>query len=187
MELNAAEEIKRVKVELGEEKSVLLYDSARRVDMDEVREHCEANGMEVPGENSMAYWDIVGNILDFDRECFELNLESSRVLPGKVVVTGSVGAWNGVYTLKPSVVSMEDPVAFIRNCTQGCGQYELSVGYDANGLFVQVRHHDGTNTFRVRELTAAGQRHLDRCERHGVEPDILGEEKFTGKIDYYIY
>ena len=179
-------EIVREKVELEDGKNVYLYESDRSVPMDEVREQCEANGMDVPEENSRGYWEIVDELIQWDWECLCMNIRSSKKLPEKVVITGYCGRWDGRRTIKPVITDMADPEEFFRQFAVN-GDYKLSVGYDEDGLFVSVVHHDASDFFTILEVTEAGRKYLERCARHDVEPDILSEEKFTSKIDYRIF
>ena len=180
------DEAKREKVELKKGETTYLYQSDRDVTMEEIKDHCEVNEIEVPEENSTKYWELVSDFRDQDWEDFEENLKCSRKLPGQVVITGKLGLWDGKHAIVPVLADMaEDPVGFIERFTRNCGaDCSLAVGYDEEGLFVTVSHHDGTNRFRVLEVTDAGKRCI---ERDGDEADILGDPKFTKKIDYWLY
>lgn len=183
------EEVKRNKVELKKGETTYLYQSDREVTMEEIKDHCESYEIEVPEEDSSEYWNLVSMFRDWDWEDFETNIKHSSSLPGQVVITGELGLWDGRHEIIPVLADMaEDPLKFFGRFTRNCGaDCELSIGYDEEGLFVTVSHHDGTNRFRVLEVTNAGKRYLERCDRHGVEADILGEPKFTQKIDYWLY
>lgn len=186
MAKNNEEKREKVKLEKGETK--YLYESDREVTMDEITEHCEANERDVPEENSSEYWDIVHDFHEWDWEDFEGNIKCSKILPGQCVITGTLGLWDGRHEIIPVMMDMaEDPIAFFGRFTRNCGDFEMEIGYDEEGLFVRVSHHDGTNRFRVLEVTDAGQRYLDRCDYKGDEADILSSPKYTRKIDYWLY
>ena len=181
------EEATRSKVDVSGEDPVVLYQSDRTVSMDEIKEHCEANDIEVPEEDSEEYWDLVGDFHNWDWEDFETNLKASKILPGQIVITGELGLWDGTHTIVPVMMDMAaDPIKVFKKFALN-SQFEMKIGYDKEGIFVTVHHHDGTNHFRIKEVTTAGQRYLERCERHGVDSYILSEEKFTKPIDYWLY
>ena len=179
------DEVKREKVELKKGEATYLFQSDREVTMEEIKDNCEANEIEVPEEDSPEYWEWVNTFRDWDWQNFEENLKYSKRLPGQVVITGELGLWDGRHEIIPVLADMaEDPVGFFGRFTRNGGtECELEVGYDEDGLFVTVRHHDGTNRFRVLEVTDAGKRYLDR----GDEADILSDPKYTKKIDYWLY
>lgn len=183
------DENKREKVQLEQGETKYLYQSDREVTMDEIKDHCEANERDVPEEHSSEYWDLVSDFREWDWDDFEGNIRSSRILPGQCVITGTLGLWDGRHEIIPVMMDMaEDPMGFFGRFTRGCGgDYELAIGYDEEGLFVTVIHHDGTNRFRVLEVTNAGQCYLERCELSGKEADILSNPKYTKKIDYWFY
>ena len=180
------DEAKREKVVLKKGETTYLFQSDREVTMEEIKDNCEANEVEVPEEDSTEYWEWVNTFRDWDWRDFEENLRFSKRLPGQVVITGELGLWNGRHEIIPVLADMaEDPVKFFGRFTRNCGgDCELEVGYDEDGLFVTVRHHDGTNRFRVLEVTDAGKRYI---ERDGDEADILSDPKYTKKIDYWLY
>ena len=181
------DEVTRSKVEIKGDDPVILYQSDREVSMDEIKEHCEVNDIEVPEEGDSRYWNLVGDFHTWDYEDLESNLKASKKLPGLIVITGELGLWDGTHTIIPVMMDMAaDPMKVIQKFTLN-SQFEMTIGYDKEGLFVTVHHHDGTNRFHIKEVTTAGQHYLERCKRHGVESDILSEEKFTKPIDYWLY
>ena len=181
------DEVTRSKVEIKGDDPVILYQSDREVSMDEIKEHCEVNDIEVPEEGDSRYWEMVGDFRTWDYEDFESNLKSSKILPGLIVITGELGLWDGTHTIIPVMMDMAaDPMKVIQKFALN-SQFEMTIGYDKEGLFVTVCHHDGTNRFHIKEVTTAGKRYLERCERHCVDSDILSEEKFTKPIDYWLY
>lgn len=182
------DEEKREKVKLEKDETKYLYQSDREVTMEEIKDHCEANERDVPEENSSEYWDLVNDFREWDWDDFETNIKYSRKLPKQCVITGTLGLWDGRHEIIPVLMDMAgDPMAFFGRFTRNCSDYEMEIGYDEEGLFVKVSHHDGTNRFRVLEVTNAGQCYLERCALHGKEADILSSPKYTRKIDYWLY
>ena len=182
------ETIKKEKVELGDGKDVVIYDSGREVTMDELREHCELNEIEVPEEGSSEYWDWVATFQEWDWQDFVENLKCSRRRPEKVVITGTLGLWDGRHEIVPVLTDMDDPEKFLGLFTRNCGcDYRVRVGYDEDGLYVSTSHHDGTNCLHIREVTPDGLEYIRRCDEEGEEPDILSDGRYTAKIDYWLY
>ena len=190
-----AEEQKRIKVKLGDRKRVMFYESDRDVDMDEIREFCEINEIEVPEENSGKYWDIVTQILEPEWDDFIGNVACSD-FPACVVVVGKNGLWNGERPvfhpeyIKPTGPSYQERLKavtaffgkFIPNC-----QCELRIGCDKDGLFVEVPHHDGTNFYHIREVNERGQRYWDACTERYEDPSVsLAQPCFSRKIDWWL-
>ena len=186
MEEKIIEEREKVNVEPG--KTVMLYESDRDVEMEEIKDYCEANEWEVPEEDSSEYWQRVEEIREPEYDNFISNLEYSKKLPEKVVITGSAGLWDGRHEIVPVVSDLSDPKKFFGKFIPNCCDFALHIGYDEDGLFVNVPHHDGTNCYRIHEVTPAGQRYIDRCKKHGVTADQLTEdERFIKKIDYWLF
>ena len=171
----------RQKVVFGNATRVLLYESDRDIPMDEVREHCEANDIPVPEEDSGKYWDIVNDLHDFDWEIFSEELQ----LPENVVVVGAAGLWDGPREVC-SVQHVEDPVKFLGKFIPRCACYEMRIGYDGDGLFVEVPHHDGTNFYHVREITPEGLKYMEKCDNDYCDPLDIDKEPYSRKIDWYV-
>lgn len=174
--------MEREKVNLDGKEKVYIYESDREITMEEIRENCEANDWPVPEEDSREYWDEVTHIREWDWESFEDGLKYTRQFPGNVLVTGHCGLWDGPRgTCCP--VRVDDVVKFFRQFVPNTACYEFRVGYDGDGLFVEVPHHDGTNFHHVREITPEGLKYLEQCEEDDCDPVDI--EKYTTPIDWY--
>lgn len=69
----------------------------------------------------------------------------------KLLVFGSVGRWNGVYS-GGFICDTLDEV--LNRCTEDCNYIEF---YDENGhLFLHCTHHDGSCSFEIKALTEEG-------------------------------
>jgi len=179
-------EQEKIRVELEPGKTIMLYESDRDVGMDEIREYCEVNGWEVPLENSPDYWKTVEWIREPEWDDFISNLKYSKTFPKRVVVVGSEGLWDGRHTIVPTVLPTDDLEKFWGRFAVS-GNFEYQVGYDEEGLFVRVVHHDGTNCYHIRELTEEGKEYVEKCEDEYAYPREAGEEPYSRKIDWYIY
>lgn len=177
----------KIKVKLNKNGNpVMLYESDRDVSMDEIQEFCDLNEMEVPVENSSEYWDIVATIREPEWGDFMDNLKYSKVFPKKVVIVGSDGLWDGRHEIVPTVCDTTDLRKFWDKFIPNC-DCEVRIGYDTDGLYVQVPHHDGTNCYNIRELTEKGQKYVDKCEDNYERPDKAGQAPYSRKIDWWIF
>lgn len=69
----------------------------------------------------------------------------------KLLVVGSVGRWNGVYS-GGNIYDTLDEV--LSDCAEDCNYVEF---YDENGhLFLHCTHHDGSCSFEIKALTEEG-------------------------------
>jgi len=137
----------------------VIFDSARNIDFEEVKEFCEINDMETPEENSSAYWDIVNHIREFDIEDFWANLKYSKLNYTSVMVTGTMGLWNGRPEIVPTLVCGIDE-AIRKMCNSDI--MDIKVEYDCGVINVYASHHDGTNCFEIHKLSKAGIIEVDR-------------------------
>ena len=185
MATETEEDTVRRTVEIEGDTPVVLYESDRDVSMEEIKEHCKVNDIECPEENSGEYWDMVGQFRQWDYEDLIANLKSGK-LPAKVIILGPCGLWYGNREIAPVITDTSDPEKFLQKFAVS-GDYHLHLKYDKDGLYVSVSHHDGTNVFRIREVTDAGLRYLKRCNRMDVPADLVTEEPYSRKIDYWLY
>ena len=172
-------------VELKDGNSVYLYDSDRDISIEDVREWHEGN--EDIEENSSEYWDEIDNMRGADWDDFISNLTNSKAVPKKAVIIGAVGTWHGNCNIVPVVAEFygnEKP--FLQKFAIS-GDFEMAVGYDDDGLFVRVAHHDGTNFFHIREVTTAGENYLTRCKCTGETPESICSALYSRKIDWWLF
>lgn len=165
---------------------VMLYESDRTVTMDEIRENCECNDRDVPEEGSRAYWDEVCHAREFDFDDFLGNLKYSTATADRYVITGYFGGWRGTRSIVPSVVPTSDWREFWAKFAVS-SSFEMHVGYDKDGLFVKIFHHDGTCLYRIREMNRRGENYLARCAERGEDPVELGSDKYSYPVTYWLY
>lgn len=178
-----AEKQKRIKVKLGGRKRVMVYESDRDVDMDEIREFCEINELEVPKENGSRYWDMVNHLREPEWDDFIGN--AAYFFPEYVVVVGKNGRWDGDRAVfHPEHVT--DVAKFFGKFVLE-SQCEVRIGYDKDGLFVEVPHHDSTNFYHIREINERGRRYWDACAERYEDPSAaLALPCFSRKIDWWL-
>lgn len=86
----------------------------------------------------------------------------------KLLVVGSVGRWNGVYS-GGFVCDTLDEV--LNRCTEDCNYIEF---YDENGhLYLHCTHHDGSCSFEIKALTEQGYDYYENwnCNWEDQRPD----------------
>ena len=171
--------------------SVLFLDTTRIPDMDEIRDYCEANDREVPEEDSEEYWDIVRQIKESDLEIFLDNCPEI----GRVVMQGSCGLWYGKAACG-TVASIPDGRALVDFAFTGRGIDDCRISVDQeDGLVVSALHHDGTNSYVLRELTEEGEELFDGWEAGEIHEELderdihkmlFENDKYSRKIDYFL-
>lgn len=68
---------------------------------------------------------------------------------GEFEITGTLGVWTGTHEIKP--VILDNNLKAIFKCLQSADDFEIYK--DDNDYIINAHHHDGTNKFRVHELS----------------------------------
>lgn len=131
-------------------------------------ENCEAND-EMPGDmESDAFLQYAiedcNNLLEDEMA----NLECSKKLEGKWLIFGTIGRWNGNFSMLPQVVNS------ITEALRKCFADDIDIEYDKKGIYVAAHHHDATNHFQIRQLT-----------RKAENAFYEDEDKFIEKLGCY--
>lgn len=140
-------------------KSIVLFDSDREVTLDEIREQCESNEMEVPEQGSEAWYSLVNDFHQWDWEDFRSDAGLHFDL-GLCLVTGYDGLWDGRHEGGKvlTISNGGDLVSMLSNCDQVVVSLEPD-----DGLVVTGHHHDGTNRRVVRQLNKRGVQVVECC------------------------
>ena len=120
----------------------------------------DENGGNWETENEITDGEVFEKIWsqnEMDLEDFRLEL--SHFLEGKtLVITGTVGLWNGTYAAGKVARSLNDLFSLLRDCDD----FKFT---DCGGrFFITGTHHDGTNNFEVRILNENGLKKLSQLE-----------------------
>lgn len=158
-------------------KQFTIIDTMREVDMDEIREHCECNDIEVPKEDSKGYWDIVRILKDWEWEDFVENLKST-LKNERFVITGTLGLWNGKHDIYAAV--KEGLYEAVMYCISD-SILDIDVQFNDGVLEVNCHHHDGTNCFEIHRLSYLGKKELDK-EKYYWGEDIVVKPWMFGKL-----
>lgn len=117
---------------------------------------CIDNGIENPTENDI--WETI-YLYDEDTWKFEKEKLVEFFSGGTWIIRGVVGRWDGAY---PAGTIFTDFMEMYDKATEDCGYVHV---YDKNGhLYLQCSHHDGTNLYEIKKLTAKGEEYLANWE-----------------------
>lgn len=132
-------------------------------------ENCELNEITPHPENSTEYWEWIAEQRNNNVEDFFLNLKYMRDAT-PVVVTGTLGLWNGKRSIYPMYIESKDYelnsqgkwvymekalYTAIQKCINGMDDFKVE--YVEGEIVVHGYHHDGTNTFTIHKLSTKGQ------------------------------
>ena len=140
-------------------KKRLIYSNYDLMEMrGEVVETLKEEGNENPTEE-----EIYNAIIEWDEILFDdLKHELRSFVNGsKWILQGYIGRWDGKYH---GGFIFDNADNMIRKVLSGCDYYEF---YDENGHFyIKCSHHDGTNIYEVKKVTAAGNKYIERWEEN---------------------
>ncbi len=143
-------------------------------------EYCELNEItpEPEGSNDYYEWEAEEN-QRYVEDFFE-NLRYVK-FDTPVIITGSLGLWNGRKEIYPMVVESTDKPSLynaVKKCINGMDDFkvELSEGE----IVVHGYHHDGTNIFTISKLSKKGIDPVLRAVEDGKHLQI--KNYWIGKI-----
>ena len=135
----------------NKENSVLL-DTTERLSYSDYVEFCKMVDLPVCSEDSNDYFNYLDDSRADENEAFLDNCEEEKQCNVPVVITGSLGLWNGNPEIIP--VRRETVVDAIHRCLWKCD--DIRVEYGNGIIYLSGYHHDGTNSFMIRPLTEKG-------------------------------
>lgn len=106
------------------------------------KEHCEDNDIEFD-ENSID-WNYICDMRDFEWEDVMYNL-IEQFAYNEVILSGFLGLWNG----RPQIANYHfgQIEKAIHKCLSSGDEWQVS--FDNWGIYIDVFHHDGVNTFTI--------------------------------------
>lgn len=159
-----------------------LFDSRWWINMtwDNFKSMCMEMDIEIPEENSEAYWDIISQQTDLDYDSLFDNLAYSYYKNNRVMITGSIGRWNGQPDIVP--VLCDNVCEAVKKCMTDADDYDVRV--EDGVIYVNGYHHDGTNHFEIHLLSAKGEKEVDRekYRYEDYEPKKYWFKKFRGYL-----
>ena len=147
-----------------------LVDTNETFDYADYVDFCVDNDITPDAENSDDYWNWVSEERNRLVDDFFINVKYAKYNEEPVMITGSLGLWNGRKEIYPVLVESTDyekvndkwryknPAILnaIKKCINGMDDFKVEY---ANGeIVVHGYHHDGTNIFTINKLTAKGKR-----------------------------
>ena len=127
------------------------YDTDRYEE--DAREYLEESG---DGYTESELYNLINLYIEEDYEWLD---QTMKKLEGPLIVSGSVGRWDGKYS---GSQIYSDWSEFIREFGKDCDYFKI---YTEKGkLYVKCSHHDGTNFCEVKTLTDRGQNYLENWE-----------------------
>lgn len=129
-----------------------LFDTSYILSYEEYVEDCKANNREPKEENSEDYWEAVNFYQELEWNDFQMNMKYSKFNDLPVVVSGTLGLWNGSPAIFPK--RFDSVLSAIKSAVSGADDVDAEV---VDGvIYVNGHHHDGTNRFEIHLLSAKG-------------------------------
>lgn len=126
---------------------------------EDVIEQLVENGIEREEISDDDIWKERDYMDEFDWENAEYELKHFFNKFDHLLVTGSVGRWNGVFDGGKVFNSWEKLISY---CGKDCDRFKF---FDENGHFyISCSHHDGSCSFEVKILSDAGADYYDRWQ-----------------------
>ena len=158
----------------------VLCDTTELPSYSDYLQYCKENEIEPADENSSKFWDWCAETTQMDFDDLLSNLSHSNESNIPVVITGSLGLWNGRPTICPVVCdNVHDAIL---KCLGSCD--DIKVILEGGELNVCAYHHDGRNCFTINKLSKKGR---DYTERHGEYTNASLKDYHLAKFKGYIY
>lgn len=153
---------------------------------EDYKEWCEEMGEEPAEEDSIEYWNWIGDTLERDVDDFFANLSWATETP--VLIMGSCGTWMGKREIVPVFFQSADYEKVyngewrytnpalkraIKKCINNVDAFKVE--FDNGVINVYGYHHDGTNCFEIRPLSKKGEEYATRHDFEDGEP-VYGVE-----------
>lgn len=143
-------------------------------------EFCEINGIEPKGENSDDYYEWLADSARENYNCDLDNIRNCKQYQVRVVVTGTLGLWDGRHKVIPVVCNTVYDA--IQRCVNGAD--DVDVWFNNGHIEVVARHHDGQNCFDIRALSAKGNDKYERANDNFRIADIEYTDKDFKRLPY---
>lgn len=155
-----------------------VYDSTSTLSYDDYVENCNANGREPQEDGSDDYWEEVYFHQEIWREDFFSNIKHCKDNNGMVIITGSLGLWDGSHDIYPT--KCDCLLSAVKKCWGSSDEFDMEF---KNGVYYcNAYHHDGANSFEIRKLSAKGIIATDKWygDNANVEVKDYWTKKFMG-------
>ena len=133
----------------------ILTTSADGFEYEDYLEFCEANGIEPYDEDSDHFFEWCQEESNFNFEADMDNIHSCKQYNVPVLVTGSLGLWDGRHEITAKVFpTVYDAI----QAMLGRDIRDIEAKFEDGAINVWAYHHDGCNSFTINALSAKGQR-----------------------------
>lgn len=139
-----------------------------------VKEFAEQEGITVEEANSREWEDELFDFCDTMRSLNYQDLYEEIVFYEKehgqkdYVVLATIGSWNGTHEGGKIITGMFNVLAM-------CTEDEVTLYQEGRKVCITASHHDGTNFFRIKELTKEG-------ERYKINHDDMSDRELHAKL-----
>ena len=161
-----------------------LLDTTETLEYADYIDFCEANEITPEPEDSSDYWNWVNEERSRDIDDFLTNLRYAKINEEPVLITGSLGLWNGRKEIYPMLIESSEyeqrkdgswkyKNPAIMKAIQKCmnGMDDVKVEYANGEIVVHGYHHDGTNIFTIHKLSTKGKRTVFNANKKGKQID----------------
>lgn len=152
---------------------MLLLDTTREIEREEILDFCECNGIDAPTEGSDEEYKLINELRDIDYIQFNEDIECHFTHDGSIVITGTLGLWNGRKEIVPTIKPNLD--AAIKACFGSCDEFKVEYNEEEKSISVRSYHHDGCNSFTLRAITS-------ECADELEEEGYVAEEEFNASL-----
>lgn len=118
---------------------------------------CKENGTRPKKDGSQEFYDWRVSESRFNFECDMDNIKCFEAYNVPVMVTGTLGLWDGRHEIVPT--RKESVHEAIEACF-GRSINDIVVSWVDGEIVVRALHHDGTNVFSINALSEDGQKSL---------------------------
>lgn len=147
------------------------FDEVAKKDYEE--QYREINNLEYEDEVAEStIWEYAQEINEDDYDDIMCSIRFLEGRDGKktYVVLGQLGLWNGTFAGGKIIEGIE---AIFNKCFEDYNEF----GYKHNLFYIKAYHHDGTNTFKIRELTKKGEEYAYKHQYD--DPKTLHQRLFS--------
>ena len=168
------------KIDYKHGKFNILTTSTDGFTYEDYKEFCEETDIEIDAEDSDDFrtWCQQETNANFESDMY--NIRSCKQYNVYVLVTGKLGLWDGTHEINPVVCN--NVAEAIQRCIEGSD--DCNVWYNDGAIEVEASHHDGTNRFTIRPLSAKGKDRYERAIDHGRIGEIEFTDKDTKRLPY---
>ena len=129
---------------------MVLFNNYEGYEFEQIKKDIlECNGLDEISDQCV--WNTIS---DYEKEDYEeaISLLKKAFGDNKVIVSGTIGRWDGHYSGGNIFQSIEKA---IDECVKDCGYIKITQMPDKL-IYVECSHHDGTNVFYIKVLTERG-------------------------------